>query len=513
MTKDQEFQLRKQAADRGYNPQQINQFIQFAKQKTPAAQPTPPQKEKGEGFLKSLVKDPIKTLVVKPGTRIAQAGVSAYGALTGNTELQDRAAQDTNVKIPLLGNFKIEGQKTGLAGAKQIAGDAAKSASYLYTPGKAASVLKGGLSGAVKKGVIQGAKTGAIGGGLYTGGQAAQDNKSAGGIFMDTLKGATAGAITGGAIGGAVPLAAKGAQGASSLVKKGINKVSPNMGLAPEAKIIASRNKELTKLENSYAALRKQSTKASERSIDVKKMLAETDLLHNAVDETGTIRTQNAISELNEFIRPQEDVISKSLQNEGRKIPLAMVEAKLKAAVNDSGLKGGAKLRALKNVADDIEGYALEADKDGYISVAVIHDAKVDKYANINYLNPESKRADKAIAKGLKEMVEEHTKSVDVKGLNEELSQYYTLQKYLEALDGKKVDGGKLGKYFAQTVGSIVGSHFGPLGTIVGAEVGGRIKGAQLSSKLGGKIGRQLEQSTAMKSAVEKTKGKIIRLP
>ena len=72
----------------------------------------------------------------------------------------------------------------------------------------------------------------------------------------------------------------------------------------------------------------------------------------------------------------------------------------------------------------------------------------------------------------------------------------------LEKLDGKKVQGGKLGKYFAQTIGSIVGSHFGPLGAIVGAELGGGIKGSLMSSTFGRAAGSQLEQSAAMQKAL-----------
>jgi hypothetical protein len=273
--------------------------------------------------------------------------------------------------------------------------------------------------------------------------------------------------------------------------------------LSTQSRVVTNRLSELTKLENSNSKLRKLSTNSTSKGIDVKKMLAETDLLHNAVDDTGTIRTQNAIHDLNEFIRPQENVISQNLQKERNKIALGTVELHLKDAIDKSGLKGGAKIRALKNVEDDLAGYALEADEAGQIAVSILHDAKVDKYANINYLNPETKRADKAIAKGLKELVEKNTKSVDVKQLNQELSQWYSLQQYLEALDGKKVDGGKLGKYFAQTLGAVAGSHFGPLGTIAGAEIAGRVKGAAMTSKFSSKVGKNLEHSQAMQRAIE----------
>ena len=83
----------------------------------------------------------------------------------------------------------------------------------------------------------------------------------------------------------------------------------------------------------------------------------------------------------------------------------------------------------------------------------------------------------------------------------------------LEKLDGKKVEGGKLGKYFAQTVGGMVGSHFGPLGAIAGAELGGGIKGVQMSSKFKGKTGIPLKQSEDMQRAVSQSKLPRLGLP
>lgn len=275
-------------------------------------------------------------------------------------------------------------------------------------------------------------------------------------------------------------------------------------------RIIAKRQAALQTLEDSYSTIRKVTANAQSKGVDVKKILSQTDLLHGAVDTTGTIRTQNAIKELNDFIRPHENVISQNLQKEGSKVPLELIKRNLTKSVMESSLQGGSLERALQGIDTDMKGLARRADKDGYISLSTVHDAKVDKYANINYLNPESKRTDKIIAKGFKDIVEQRTKSVDVKALNKELSSHYAVQNFLEKMDGKKVEGGKLGKYFAQTVGGIVGSHFGPLGTIAGAELGGRIKGATMAAKFNGKTGAALERSDAMNQAVEKGKKTVI---
>lgn len=307
--------------------------------------------------------------------------------------------------------------------------------------------------------------------------------------------------------------------GAVKHIPDSIAKAQAAFEKASVGKVVKSRIKELDKLESGNAVVRKAIANAGTRGIDVKDIVANTDLLQGAVDKSGTLRTTQdggAVDQLNEFIKPQEGVISQTLEREGKTVPLADLEKTLVDAVGKSSVKGGAKIRALKNAAQDIEGYKLDAvDAEGkpwvegesqgepHIPLKIVHDAKVDKYANIDYTNPESAKTDKVIAKALKETVEKNTDSVDAKALNEELSSHYATLGFLEKLDGKKVAGGRLGKYFAQTVGSIVGSHFGPLGGIIGAEAGGLLKGAQMEQTFGKGGGTALEQSDAMKAAIE----------
>lgn len=372
----------------------------------------------------------------------------------------------------------------------QVAGDVAQGALTVGAGGlgKGAGLLGDQILGhtipfanAAKTGLGTLARTTAAGAGIGASGALAQGETDPGKIAQ--------GGLIGGIIGGGL-----GAVGGAAKTLSNTRNVES---------IIANRSKELQKLEDNYSVIRKVTSAAQKQGIDVKNILANTDLLQNAVDETGTIRTQNAIQELNDFIKPQEDIISRTLARDGQRISLTDVEKTLTNAVNDSGVQGGALTRALQNVKDDIAGYALKADKEGYVPLSLIHDAKVDKYANINYLNPETKRVDKVIAKALKQIVEKNTTSVDAKALNKELSQHYSVLNLLEKLDGKKVQGGKLGKYFAQTVGSIVGSHFGPLGAIAGAEAGGRILGKQMAGTFGRATGNALERSPAMNAALE----------
>lgn len=311
------------------------------------------------------------------------------------------------------------------------------------------------------------------------------------------------------AVGAAIPFASEAVQTGKNAFNKEIKATNA----------IEQRKKELGVLDD-YASVSKRVDKAKNMGVDVKDYVASKDLLVGAVDKNGVINTKgegNAVDQMQQFLKPSEDVISNHLKNEGVSLPAATVQKKLEYEVNQSGLKGGAKIRALNEVAQDMEGYKLDANKDGSIPLSVIHDAKIDKYSNINFMtDAEKQKSAKAIARGLKTLVEDNTKSVDVGNINKELSKYYTVIDYLESLDGKRVEGGRLGKYFAKTVGAMVGGHAGPLGAIAGAELAGALKGNSMAKTFGTKIGSNPEFSAMMKDAIERgntTKLKVNSLP
>lgn len=283
------------------------------------------------------------------------------------------------------------------------------------------------------------------------------------------------------AIGTAIPTLSEGAQSLR-------NRRGPLD--SKTTKIINKRQKQLEKVEDNYSTLRKLKERSAKQGFNAAEDIANTDLLVGAVDDTGTIRTTNAISELNDVLDPVEDIVARGLKKEGRRVGLDVVEAELKRKVRNSGLEGDALTRALRNVEREIAGYQLRTDPNGMISLADLHNAKISKTKTINYQNPKIGVGDKAIANGLKELIEQQSKSIDVKQANRELARFYNMRTFLERLDGKKVQGGKLGKYFASTIGGMAGSHFGPIGTIIGAEAGARTQGHLLSRAFGSKVGK-----------------------
>ena len=198
-------------------------------------QQQPPEKK--DGLLKTIIKSPIESLVVKPAVRAAEAlaGVGAFGK-TVQRGAEMNAAKGTDVDLPLLGNIHVEPVKTGLSGVKQAAGEGLEAASYLVGGGGAKTVGQGvaktTFGSIVKRGAIEGAKAG----GLYGAGEALQEDEGVGG----TLLGAAKGAAVGGAAGGTLAAGLYGVSKAIGGVEKVAGKVRE--GFAERAARKAAEN-------------------------------------------------------------------------------------------------------------------------------------------------------------------------------------------------------------------------------------------------------------------------------
>jgi len=75
------------------------------------------QPQGGDGFLKSLIKEPIKTLLVKPAVRTAQALTAiptyAFGSEEYKRKMDIALAKDQEIDVPILGKTRSIRYKTG----------------------------------------------------------------------------------------------------------------------------------------------------------------------------------------------------------------------------------------------------------------------------------------------------------------------------------------------------------------------------------------------------------------
>lgn len=202
-----------QAARQKFSPDQIIAMEQRRKSEAgggnntaaPTSTATPPAPDtntdngqpQNDGFFKSLVKDPIKTLLVKPAVNLGKAAgaglVYAFGSPEQKAKADELLSKDTTANLGPLGTYNVEAQKPfGQGGAKQILGEGAKAASYLLGA-EEAPALKSTLGTITKKAAIAGGKAGA----LYGGGTALEKNEGVGDVAKEALIGGATGAATG----------------------------------------------------------------------------------------------------------------------------------------------------------------------------------------------------------------------------------------------------------------------------------------------------------------------------
>lgn len=327
-------------------------------------------------------------------------------------------------------------------------------------------------------------------------------------------------------VGGAINKGAQVAEDVANAPFKAAGNVVKKPFTSTPEEVIAGREKALFEIEQKYAGMRKNALYSKDGGASSRKRIADTDVLVGAVDENGLIRTRTPGGAYDQYkaqyVEPGESVVMDLLEKEARSIDLAVVERNLIKAVRESRLAGKDHLKALNDIKKEIEGYKLKADKDGRIRLSVLQGEKIGTTKQINWNTPPEKTAyRKAVAKGLKRTIEKESR-YNIREANEELGKYYEDLDFLESLDGKIVNRGRLGKYFAQIAGNIAGGVAGgmsggmagsAIGTIVGGELASRIQGIMLSRALGGAAGKGASRSAILEKAVAESKAPRLALP
>lgn len=282
---------------------------------------------------------------------------------------------------------------------------------------------------------------------------------------------------------------------------------------------------QISDIQNNYSALRKVRNFSPDQEASNQRVAAS-NVLADSVDTNGTIHTKDPGGAVDQYkkmtLDNAEGVVRKALVREGATANLNDIQKTLTAKVMNSGLEGADLKNGLNLVKKEVSGLGLRADENGKIPLENVHDAKINQTKNINYSTPpEVSTARKAIASGLKTTVEDSS-SVNVKEINGVLSKYLEDVKTLENLDGRKVQGGKLGKYAAGltgniaggVVGSVLGGGFGgAAGSILGGEIASAIKGHFMANTFGEIPGAGVTQDPTLTSAIDQAKSPRLALP
>ena len=291
-------------------------------------------------------------------------------------------------------------------------------------------------------------------------------------------------------------------------------------------KVLNKAEAEIFNIENNYVKTRKVIDYSKDAGVASRKRVAASGVLASAVDESGRIKTKIPGGPIEIYkkntVDGGEGVVKKLLNREGKSIDPEIVRQQLTTNIYNSGLEGKALKSAISNIDSEIEGLMLRATPDGKIPLEKIHDAKISTSAGINYLTePFVKTQLKAIARSYKELVEKYSDE-NIDAINKELQKYYNDLDLLENLDGKIVKGGKLGKYFSQISGNIIGGMAGSaiggpfgsaIGAIAGGEAGAKIKGKIMKNTIGKPTNPIFQKSEIISKAVDKSKSPRLMLP
>ena len=282
---------------------------------------------------------------------------------------------------------------------------------------------------------------------------------------------------------------------------------------------IAQAERELYKVENSYVTTRKANEFSQDAGSASRQRIVRSGVLNGVVDDTGSIRTKEPGGAVDRYTKQTvdgvEDVVKLNLLREGTTINLKQIERALKVEIARSGLEGGDLISALNGVKKEVAGLRLRSDSLGSVPIVKIHEAKINTTKNINFNTPpETKTYRKAVARAYKQLVEDSAQ-FNVREVNAELSKYYDDIERLERLDGRKVKGGKLGRYTAQIAGNIAGGAVGgavgglpgaAIGTIVGGETASFVKGKMMAGTFG-KVKGNVPENQILNQA--KAQGKL----
>ena len=276
-------------------------------------------------------------------------------------------------------------------------------------------------------------------------------------------------------------------------------------------------------IQTNYSKLRKNMNAAPDDGAPSRNRVANAGILSDAVDKDGTIRTMQKGGAYEQYkthtLDGAEGVVRNDLAREGAKANIRDVESGLRSNINRSNLTIDKKAAAQTKI-DSIVSEWKRLYPDGKIPLEVLQDEKIRTTQNIDYTNSSSKIEQKAVGNAYKVAIERNS-NLPIRQINQALAEYLKDLDLIESLDGRKVRGGRLGKYFSTVSGNIVGGVAGnavggpfgsALGTIVGGELGARIQ-SQIFRNMFVKFGGDVLQADIIKEAISRSKSPRPALP
>lgn len=432
-------------------------------------QTTPAPKE--DGFFESVAKS-----VVRP---FAKAGVQTYNIGAGIKDMFQgdyKGAQQefaSSRDLPWLGETApvTTGQESFGTQAKKIVGTGFDIASTLAVPGAAKTVGTSAkltskfLTPAVKEAV----KFGGLVGGLGEAGRAMQEDDS---TFKDIVTRGAVGAASGAALSGLF-------SAGSSAIGKSVNKYVNDPGrIARRAEAQATKAKEIYSkaLNVGKSEIQRFETKRGKTGVidNIVKNLVEMEAPLES--QGGKIRTNRAQTIFEEAMDTLDNNLDEVLATKNDEV-LDMYKLRDETLAK---IKQLPKLEADKNaqIREFTKMFNAELSARGrYINPQQTNQLKrVLWKKGYNQMQPTAQETARLFGNSAKTAIEQKfPDNKIVQTLNGTMGEFQEAITFLKKIDGNVEVGGRLGNALNKISGTIVGSQFGPFGSILGYEVGGRL--------------------------------------
>ena len=128
-----------------------------------------------------------------------------------------------------------------------------------------------------------------------------------------------------------------------------------------------------------------------------------------------------------------QEQVTALIKNEGRRVAVEDIYTVMKKNIEEDLGDGLNYESAIARLDVAKRTLKRKSDVNGTVDLAEVDAMKKKIYEETNYTK-DTDKADKAIARGAKEIIEKNVESADIKAMNNELARWYTTNEYLKLL-------------------------------------------------------------------------------
>ncbi len=179
-----------------------------------------------------------------------------------------------------------------------------------------------------------------------------------------------------------------------------------------------------------------------------------------------------------ELLEPKQEALHERLNkalrfNPEKRFNLMEIGDKVKQELRGR-IKNDTDYKTATKQVDEYIGDAIEA-RGQLLNGEELNNFKQGMWsASYDPLKPNSNKVARQIGRVSKEMIESGYKEKSIQKLNKQSGDYAVLHTLLKNAQGRVVKGGKMGNYFARTIGAVAGTKVPVVGPLAGAYLGGK---------------------------------------